>query len=838
MAALSGPDASHEHRAGLPVCLAVVWVAATAVGMAGAPAALGVTLGALTLAAAIGMWWCRRPCAAHLWCLLSAFLLAVAWSGLMVRYVPADHISRCLRDHGVPVHLTGVVVDAPTLRGSQGVFSGFSRHATSTGFVLDLQTVEVGGQLSAASGRLQVRVGEVVSTLADGAVVQAEGWLWPLRPAQNPGEFDYSRWLGCRGIDGQLLIERAENLTVLAARPPSPLHRAHDRLITLAAESLHAGLSGEPDPANVFLDAVLLGVRGRQTSELYQPFQRTGLIHLLSISGAHLAILLGLVWGFARLTGSHPFASAIVVLLTLAVYLLVVPPDVPIIRSGIMAGAFCLACASGRRVGSMQALAAATILVLVLWPAELASPGFQLSFGIVAGFLLFVTPVHRWLLRESDLLEGLPSSRPAIVQWAGGWLAVNIVAFLIAVPIVAYHFRLVSLGSVPVAILGAPLVTAVLAIGYLKIALGLLLPSAGLLLAGPLHAAARALVWCVDTAANLPGVAIQLVGPPSLAWTVAGLALAVALFCGLFRQRWPALLAVTTLWVGWAFAGDLEAWLMPRLAAPSVTLNMLSVGDGACYVLRLRDPHRGQGVFLFDVGSQDRPDVGGRVAAPALRALGVRHLQAVFISHADLDHFCGLPDLLDAIPVQRVIVPPQFLDASHDARSPAALAVEAVRQHGIALETATSGWREQWGAGDLQTLWPEDSPQKLSSNDTSLVLAVRVGGRRLLLWGDVQQVGMKQLLAVESDLRAEVCDLPHHGSFVPASSAWLGAVVPRVVLQSCGPDRLLSDPWLDVLTQVGADRLSSARCGMVQARLTANGLSLQTFQETPPPAER
>lgn len=808
--------------------LAGAWVAGTAVGLSWGRASVWLLCAGVGLIGAGVMGWRGRARGVRSWCRIAAVALAAGWSALMVRYVPGDHISRHLSEQGAAVRVRGTVISEPRLRGPQGIFGALSRQGVATHFLLELKSIEIDAAIAPVAGRVLARVGGAGTRLSPGAVVEAEGWLRPLARPGNPGEFDAAKWWARQGVEANLSIERMENLRILKQDAPSRLWRLRQVLAGAAAQSLRAGLSGEPDQAGALLEAVLLGERGARAQELYEPFQRTGLIHLLSISGAHLAVLLGLAWLIARLTLPHPTASALVVLAVLALYLLVVPAEVPIIRSGIMAAGFCVAYASGRRVTSLQALAAAAMVVLVLWPAELESPGFQLSFGIVAGFLVFVTPVQKWLLGDSDLLEGVASSRSAVVRWGAGWLAVNIVAFLVALPIVAYHFRLVSLGSIPVAILGAPLVTAVLALGYLKIVVGLVLPSAGLLLAGPLHATAAALVWAVDWAATIPGIALQLVGPPSLAWTLAGLALVVALFRGSFRGRWPALLTVTALWVGWALATDLDRVVVPRLSPPSVTVDMLSVGDGSCYVLRARDPKLGEAAYVFDAGSQDRLDVGARVAAPALRALGVRRLEAVFISHADLDHFCGVPDLLDAVPVRRVVLTPQVLQQAEDAGGAAAVLIQALRQRRVHVQTVEAGWCERWGAVALEAIWPIAGLEKVASNDSSLVLAARVGDRRLILWGDLQQVGIKRLLASGGDVRADVCDLPHHGSFVPASPVWIKAVGPKVVLQSCGPQRLLNDPWPQVLN-VGTQRLVTAQSGAAEVTLTAKGLKVRGF---------
>jgi competence protein ComEC len=122
----------------------------------------------------------------------------------------------------------------------------------------------------------------------------------------------------------------------------------------------------------------------------------------------------------------------------------------------------------------------------------------------------------------------------------------------------------------------------------------------------------------------------------------------------------------------------------------------------------------------------------------------------------------------------------------------------------------------------MKVLWPPADFAPRRANDTSVVLSVRVAGRRMLLNGDIQGEAIERLMELEN-LSADITDLPHHGSVVDASGGWIAAVGPSVVLQSSGRARLYHDKWLPILGGMDILRLVTAREGMGQVRVERDG---------------
>jgi competence protein ComEC len=774
----------------------------------------------------------------HVTIWIALILTSCAWAMLQTRYVQANHIAHRISQEPrlvrVMGRVDGHVNNAAQQRGEFGRRFGWQGWACL--FVLDVQQIQIDGKMQATKGKLLVKIKQPEHRLKSGMQITATGWASTISPVQNPGEFDYKAMLTNRGVEGRLTLANRHNWQ--ADEQSSSLgnfsrwrHSASDR----AAASLRLGMNANTQRLG-FLDAILLGRRSRDVDGLTDSFKRVGLAHLLSISGAHLAILLGVTWLAARLLISKPRDAVLVVLAVLSVFLLIVPLRVPIIRAGLMATLFCLGSLTGRRFAPISVLALASLLILIWRPQDLFNPGFQLSFGVVAALLLFTQRVSHWIWAPPLIPQ--PHDASSASMRAGrilvDYLAVSLVAFCVAAPLVAYHYQMISPLNVLLTIMALPVVTCVLAIGYLKVLVGLALPSVGGIMAGPLEWLTDALTGLVEHAATWPGATIELTHQPSVLWVVTSLAVVIALLGGWFAKRpWPlaACLLISALWVGLPNHHATAALLRDNEHAKSIQINMFAVGDGSCYLIRTPGKTAGDRphITLFDCGSQSYTDVGGRSIVPALRHLGITKIDTVILSHADLDHFCGVLDVLDQTPADHIFAPPQLIaKARANPRSAVGFLIDQLGHRGYDVQPIARGHSKHLaGAGvTAKVLWPPADFQAKRDNDTSIVVGLRLGDKGphdLLLCGDIASQAMTSLLEADPQLRADVVELPHHGSFTNAATGWIKTISPRIVLQSCGKTRLSNDKWADALLSDSIHRLMTAKMGMVQLRIDPNG---------------
>ena len=806
--------------------LTFVWMGGILLGRWMPNATAWLTFSALLWVTAAVMYVWRGSGSVRHWALITVLATSAAWYVLRDRHLSDDHVGQFVTSQPHLVQVTGTIGSSPYIRSAQsGAFAGFSYEAPLTIGILELESILVDGQEQSCSGQLLVRIKEADFRFRHGIKIRAIGWLSQIAGPKNPGELDYRRIYRARDIAGRLTMRVRGNWQLLEAAPTHPRFTSLRRDISdIAAASLREGMDDCPKRL-ALLDTILLGRRSAELYTLTVSFRRVGLAHLLSISGAHLAILLAIVWALARLITGRPTWTAAAVIVALALFLAIVPWRVPIVRAAIMTGLFALGYGTGRLIGRMQLLALSALVVLIWLPTDLFNAGFQLSFGAVAGLILFAGRVGQWIW--PDPLQ--PHTSRYWARGVGDYLAVNLVAFTVSLPLVAYHFQMVTPLAVLLSILALPFVTVTLGLGYTKVLAGLAYPTLGRLLAGPLEWITDVMMGLVEHASSWPGATIELQRPPSPLWVLAAVAVVVAVLSGWFAQRRRAAAASIGLCIIWLMVLSVPSaaplrWL-GAASVPPLRLNMLAVGDGSCYLFRIAPPGNmlGKGrphVIIFDCGSQQYLSVGKRTVLPALRFWGVDRIDTLILSHADLDHFGGSLDVMDRIPVASVWVPPYLMaEAKSDESGAAAFLVEQLRLRAVSIETVGRGSRYAVGAAELEVLWPPSDLNDPPRNDTSIVLRVSVAGRHVLMGGDIQTLAIDRLLAGRNDLKADVCDLPHHGSFVDSSPRWLAAVDPMLVLQSCGRGRLQHDRWQSILDQRGTPRFITSRNGMVEVTI-------------------
>ncbi len=810
------------------------------------PIMLGwVCLGTATGVCAVGFWrkWQGGRSA---WLLTGCMLLAGFGFGLLrgelAQRVAADSIAQWVGEERRLLRVTGTLMAEPEATApDEGAFAAFAHRLPGERFQLAVSAVAANGGQVPACGVLAVFRPAGEAPIHAGDQIEMLGWLSALKGPQNPGEFNMREHLRQKGVTARFVTRQ---VTVVAASRVS-LPRWRAQAAKRADASLLAGLHADKPPRTTLVRALLLGARGGEgQAELWRDFQHAGLAHVLAISGANVGIFLLGVWWLGRLVSGRPDRAAGGVLVVIGLFLLVVPDDTPVLRAGVMAALLAVAYGLGRPVPGLFALGVSALFLLVWRPMELFSPGFQLTFAAVGALFLFTRPItgklEVWLTGRLPIenTERLSLPRRFGRQVLHGVLETAVacgVVFLAVLPLLMLHFDAISPLAALFSLLAAPAAALLMWVGYAKIVLGLIWEPLGAVLAWPTEGCADALAALVHFSARVPGAQVALVKPAS------GFMVAVAL-AGTWGVFWAwsregAENAVAPQGKRWRLPWGTGPWLLLLLAVsglaaeqvyahhqlrspPGLRLHALAVGDGSCFVLETSER-----AVLFDCGSRTLARPGERVAVPALRRLGVRSLDALIVSHADLDHFNGMLEVADAFEVRAAYLGPSvWAEAGDDAGSTSGVLLAGLRARGVACHPIVRGWRMELGPdAHVEALWP--TPQTAptdSRNNQSVVLRASQGAHRLLLSADLEADGMRNLFKVEPDLKAEVADLPHHGGFVAESPRWLANVAPQRVIQSSSLTRFESEnsqQWTPLLEKAGVRRQVTGQAGWVRLAL-------------------
>jgi competence protein ComEC len=567
--------------------------------------------------------------------------------------------------------------------------------------------------------------------------------------------------------------------------------------------------------------ALLLGEGSTMTNADWEKYIRTGVIHVLAISGQHLVVLAIFLWFVLRLLGVRRRRGAIFVALFLLGYALLTGGRPPAMRSAVAVGIACGGLLLRRPVLVANSFALAWLTVAALNPMDLFSAGCQLSFLAVA---VLYWCAGRLLPVSDDPLERLiDESRPA---WQRGlrWLvrgvalsyAITLVVWLAVAPLVAARYHLVS----PAGILLGPPLTLLTSIALLAGFL-LLLAAAICWPLTPILALVTSwsLIGCerlVDLVDPLPGSHwwVGDVGEGWL-WVFYTMLLAVMVLEPL-RQRWRWVLAAGLAWLVVGLLGG-----SARPAADELRVTFLAVGHGGCTVLETGDGR----TLLYDAGALGGPEVTARQIAPYLWQRGVRRIDEVLLSHADLDHFNGLIALLDRFAVGQVTCTRTFADK---ATAGVRVTLQEIERRGIPLRVVRAGDRLAAGDVSLEVLHPPALGPEGNENARSLVLLVRHAGNSLLLTGDLEGTGLARVLALPR-LPVDVLMAPHHGSRFPNTPELADWARPRVVISCEGPPRNRLRPP-EPYTEIGAVFLGTWPHGAITLRSRPGSLIVDTFQ--------
>ena len=639
-----------------------------------------------------------------------------------------------------------------------------------------------------------------------GSRVRVVGQLSIGRAAANPGE-RLRRPLAAEPRY-TLRVGHPSALTVLSS---GPLPRLRDRFRQAVRSLLRQNLS--PTAAGL-ARALLLGERDGLSYDLQRRFRQTGLAHLLAISGLHVGIIAVVLLGpLNRLpvTGRVRFALFAAALIGFA---WLVQPTVSVTRATACAILLAFGSLYGHAWARLDHLACVLLGYLLFDPQSIFAPGLQLSFTATAAIIV----IRRKRLVARCMPQRLRASELELAGWGRRGLAKatelaiwSVLLWLVTAPLMAFHFRWVTPLGFVLNIACLPLVTVL--VGILAVALVAAIWLGGL--ATPLWVAAEivatgfaGLVGWLD-----PGPFLLPVAEWDGRW-VAGL---YGLTLAAFTLKAAAARWAKRLTAAWALMAVVVV-MWPAAAGP-VRCTVLSVGHGLAVLVQSDAGH----AVLCDAGSLSDADRTGDRIADALRDRGVQRLDALLISHADLDHFSAVPSLLDRFTVRRVLVHETFLQPDSPQHEALLQKLVACR---VPLEPIGRGDRLRLGSATAEILHPEWGEVFEDDNANSLVVRLATAGGSMLLPGDLEGEGQAFFLLTQPS-PVDVLVAPHHGSAGSNTPELAAALQPRVVIVS---DSQPARPAVAAVYRRSI-RLDQATHGAVTVELPSDGPpSVATFR--------
>lgn len=603
-------------------------------------------------------------------------------------------------------------------------------------------------------GHAQINVYNHVKPLQRGTRLEARAKVTPVHAFGNKGEFDYQRYLLSQGITVKGYVKGFDAIRYISMPDKvCPISRLR--------KQVSSRLSSMARPEAEILKAILLGDRSGLVYCLRDRFSALGMSHLMAVSGLHIGIVI--LFGytlcfsvlriipFFALRLDTPLVSTLFGVVLAILYAMLVGPYVSVIRSVIMAVCLVLSLVLGRGAGLLTSLAIAGIIILVLFPYDIYSPGFILSFSAVFGIIAVMSRLR---------------GRPAWIKF----MVVPLAACGFTMPFVSQVFGFVS----PLGLVCNLLFVPVFGITVMPPAL------LGLAVFGV----------CPGLAMHLFSIAMDTIGLISFLGETAGVLVPVA-------GQWPVWIFCLYLTLILAFFSDhSHPWILGGLCVlllclplarfviyknGPLTFDFISVGQGDSAIIT----RKGHAILIDAGGSIKGFDTGRFIVVPRLLNKGITRLDLVVVTHSDIDHIGGMPFVADRLRVDRIWTNmakdynPYFREIKRIAACKA-----------IPVKHVSLGDCLDLDGLSIEVLNPltkiEKRQRKMNLNFNSMVLMIKDKGMKGLFMADADANAELNLAHLDRQIPADILKVSHHGSRQSCYDVLLDRVSPETAVISCG----------------------------------------------------
>ncbi len=679
----------------------------------------------------------------------------------------------------------------PKFEYKQWQFAKFMHRDPSSSFYLKIKEIKTVGGWAKISGIVRAQVDEPTLDLQAGDYIQADCWLRRFSQPSNPGQFNTAAYLARRNVYVAAFIETRESIELPKSYDKSTFTKLTKLKRIIREKATYALLDNQSteNPSEGLLQALLLGYRGNIDNETYEAFHKTGLLHLISLSGMHLGILIGIIWWLCKTAGLMKYTRAIICIIAIGLFLLIVPPRAPTVRAAIIGWLFCASFLFRRHSSALNTLSLAAIILLLIRPTQLFEAGWQLSFASVLGILSFTNRIAGFLhdstnhrFRRTQTGEGNFATN-AVKKLGAAMIAlfsVGLAAWLGSAGILLYYFYAITPLASILTVLVFPFVAGILAIGYLKMILSFLLPMTAWGLGVIVTKLAGALIWIVEHIAKI-NVSQILVGHVPIAPII--LYYCLIFFAAFVYFRRPLLKRSVCAVMALSLIVFLGVTKWQRTHRDNLILTCLDVGHGQAILAQLP----GKTNLLFDAGSLSRNDVGRRIVVPFLNYMGINNIDSIVISHNDIDHINGIPEIVESCEVDHIYADEAFIEGT-DKWGTAQFLNECLAKKGLTIQRIEKNLNVGREA-NINILWPSGPSKQntqLSDNDKSLVSLIKFAGRKVLLCSDIERFAQIELKRLYPELKADIVVVPHHGSVRTSTPDFLRMLDAEILLCSCG----------------------------------------------------
>lgn len=571
-----------------------------------------------------------------------------------------------------------------------------------------------------------------------------------------------------------------------------------------------------PSHHTSILSGMLFGGYSGIPREIIADFAATGIVHILSVSGSHIALVVGFITVLGTLVTRRfalqnsktvPLMAGCLVTLY-AVFCGLTPP---VVRSLIMGLIALAAICFGREKDAGNALFVSALGMLIHQPSLMYDLSFQLSFASTAG-VVFLNK------QTADMLTALP-------VWMAKLMAVTIAAQLSVLPFIAWYFNSLSLSSLAANLIIVPVIECIVVLGLSGAIIGLLAGTAGNIIMIICSLLIGAVIQCTAWLAAVPGSKMYI---PSIG--LIGGMIYYILLAWIYGYKPQNMLSLTELTKKWPrqstvfLLSMVICFFVYNVYPRPVYVHFIDVGQGDAALIITP---RGRAILVDTGGVMNSGtdfDIGDRVVVPYLKHYGVLSIDYLFLTHGHQDHAGGAAAVARELPVKNCMLSREaytqavhnLVGAAHNTVFIPVYEAQKINIDGVVIKVIHA-------AGGLNIR---------SNNEVSSVVQITYGQHSFLLTGDLEKSGEEAILASGKDVSSSVLKVGHHGSKTSSAASFLQAVAPEYAVISVGKNNGFGHPHSDVIKRLLAQQSKIYRTdqhGAVVFQTDGKKLLVDTF---------